>query len=108
MTSKLFWTLCRCLLLAAALSAQTTSTEVLGTVTDPSGAVIPGAKVTLLRAATGQSREVTTSSDGNYSFPLIDIGEYSVRVEAQGFKTQEKTGIVVQLQQKARLNFELA
>ncbi len=88
-------------------TAQTTSTEVLGTVTDSSGAVIPGARVTLLRVGTGERRLEATDSSGNYSFPLIEIGDYTVSVETSGFKTETKTGITVELQQKARVNFQL-
>ncbi|MGH9842501.1 MAG: TonB-dependent receptor domain-containing protein [Blastocatellia bacterium] len=90
------------------LGAQTTSTEVLGTVTDPTGGAVVGAKVTLLRAATGERREAATSSTGDYSFPLIEIGEYIVTVEASGFKRQERRGVMVQIQQKARVNLELS
>lgn len=97
--AAVLWTCC--------LSAQTTSTEVLGTVSDPSGALVPGARVVLLRVSTGQQRETTTSQDGNYSFPLIDIGEYTVTVEAAGFKTQQKSGLIVQLNQKARVDFTM-
>ncbi|MCC6858402.1 MAG: TonB-dependent receptor [Bryobacterales bacterium] len=95
-----------CLLAGFALG-QTTSTEVLGTVTDATGAVVPRARVTLLRVATGEQRQALTDSAGNYSFPLIEIGEYTVTVEMDGFKTQSKTGITVALQQKARVNFLL-
>jgi hypothetical protein len=95
------------LLLGGLMAAQTTSTEVLGTVTDASGAVVPQAKVTLLRVSTGEKRETTTDNAGNYSFPLIEIGEYSVRVEMTGFKTETRTGVVVELQHKARVNFQL-
>ncbi|HYM11916.1 MAG TPA: TonB-dependent receptor [Bryobacterales bacterium] len=94
-------------LFAAVGAAQTTSTEVLGTATDASGAVVPNASVTLLRLETGEKRQAATDSSGNYSFPLIEIGDYNVTVEAPGFKTQTKTGIRVELQQKARVNFEL-
>jgi hypothetical protein len=87
------------------LLAQTTSTEVLGTVTDATGATVPGAKVTLLRVATGERRQTETDTSGNFSFPLIEIGEYSVTVEAQGFKTQTKTNVMVATNQKARVNF---
>jgi len=48
-----------------------------------------------------------TDSSGNYSFPLIEIGDYTVSVEMSGFKTETKTGIAVELQQKARVNFQL-
>ncbi len=94
-------------LLGSMAWGQTTSTEILGTVTDATGAVVPGAKVTLLRSATGERRGTQTSSTGDYSFPLIEIGSYTVTVEAAGFKTQEKTGITLQLNQKARVNFGL-
>ncbi len=90
------------------LGAQTTSTEILGRVTDPTGAAVVGAKVTVLRVATGEQREVASSSTGDYSFPLIEIGEYIVTVEAPGFKRQELRGILVQIQQKARVNVELS
>src|SRR5213594_5100823 len=94
-------------ILVSAALAQTTSTEILGTVTDSSGAVIAGAQITLLRVATGERRETVTDSTGNYSFPLIDIGEYDITVKAAGFTPQERKGIALQLQQKARINFEL-
>lgn len=94
-------------LLAATGAAQTTSTEVLGTVTDATGAVVPNASVILSRIATGEKRQTVTDSAGNYSFPLIEIGEYSVTAELAGFKRQTKTGVIVELQQKARVNIEL-
>src|SRR6266511_4127781 len=87
--------------------SQTPSTEILGPVSDSSGAVIAGARVTLLRVATGERRETVTDSTGNYSFPLIDIGEYDITIKAAGFTQQERKGIALQLQQKARINFEL-
>lgn len=92
---------------ANVLGAQTTSTEVLGTVADASGAIVPRAKVILVRTATGERRETTTDNSGNYSFPLIEIGEYTVTVETQGFKSQTQTGVRVELQEKARVNFQL-
>jgi hypothetical protein len=94
-------------LLCGIAAAQTTSTEVLGTVTDSTGAVVPAAKITLLKVTTGEKRETKTDNMGNYSFPLIEIGEYSVTAEMAGFRTQTQTGITVQLQQKARVNFQL-
>ena len=93
---------------ATFIAAQTTSTEILGTVTDSTGAVVPAARVTLVRVATNERRETLTNSSGGYSFPLIEIGEYSIKAEAQGFKPMEKTGVAVQLQQRARVNFELS
>src|SRR5688500_16170676 len=56
------------------VSAQTTSTEILGNVTAAGGAAVPGVTVTILRVATGEKRESTTNDSGDYSFPLIEIG----------------------------------
>ena len=89
------------------LLSQTTSTEVLGTVSDTTGAVVPGAKVTLLRVRTGEKRSAVSDGSGNYSFPLIEIGDYTVTVEMQGFKSQTVTGVHVEYQQKARVNVQL-
>jgi hypothetical protein len=86
---------------------QTVSTEILGLVTDPTGAVIPGATVTVRRVATGDVRTAITNETGNYIFPLLDIGEYEVTCSATGFKTELRRGIVLQLNQKARLDFKL-
>jgi hypothetical protein len=85
--------------------SQTTSTTILGTVTDTSGAAIAGAKVTTTNVNTGIKREDKTSEAGDYSFPLLDVGQYSVTVEAKGFKTETQTGIELQINQKARVDF---
>ena len=95
------------ILCGAPSAAQTTSTEVLGTVTDSTGAVVPGGKVTLLRVQTGEKRVSDSDGSGNFSFPLIEIGDYTVSVEMQGFKTQIRTGVHVEYQQKARVNVTL-
>ena len=97
------------LTLAFAFSAfsQTVSTEILGLVTDSTGAVIPGANVTAKRVANGDVRTTTTNETGNYVFPLPDIGEYEITCSVSGFKTELMHGIVLRLQEKARLNFQL-
>jgi hypothetical protein len=96
------------LLCAAALPGQTVSTEILGLVTDPTGAVIPGAEITARRIATGDIRTSQTNDTGNYIFPLLDIGEYEVTAAASGFKTEVRRGIVLQLNQKARIDFQMS
>lgn len=95
------WAVC------AALRGQTVSTQILGLVTDPAGAVIPGAPVTARRVATGDTRATATNETGNYIFPLLDIGEYEVTCAAAGFKTEVRRGIVLQLQDKLRLDFQM-
>src|SRR5262245_44136844 len=89
------------------ISAQTTSTEILGLVTDPANAVIPGAAITVRRIATGDVRTATTNETGNYVFPLLEIGEYEITCSASGFKTEVVRGVVLQLQQKARIDFQM-
>jgi hypothetical protein len=87
---RLWVVLCAWVLSASVLSAQTAGTGSLtGTVTDPSGAVIPNVTVTATDTATGQSRTVATGSDGTYRFALLVPGTYRVRFEASGFKTVE-------------------
>jgi hypothetical protein len=85
---------------------QTTSTEIVGLVTDRTGAVIPGATVTVKRVATGDVRQTRTNQTGNYTFPFLDIGEYEVTCSVPGFKTEVRRGIILELQQKARIDFQ--
>ncbi len=89
------------------LWSQTTSTTILGTVEDTSGSVIGGAKVTLTNTRTGVKSETQTTSTGDFTFPLIDIGEYSVDVEMSGFKATTRTGVLVQINEKVRVDFKL-
>lgn len=72
-------------------AAQTTVAQgsIQGTVTDPSGAVVPGANIKITNKATGQVVSTTTSSSGTYNSGGLIPGEYSVRVEAKGFKTTQ-------------------
>ncbi len=96
------------LLGVASLSlAQTTSTSIVGTVIDPSGAAVVGAKVTATNIRTQARRQDVTTSSGDFSFPLIDIGEYSVAVEAPGFRTATRAGITVSINEKPRIDFTM-
>ncbi len=92
---------------SARLWAQTSSTEILGRVTDVTGAVVPGARVSIQRAATGETRSVATNPDGEYTFPLIEVGVYNIHCEARGFRASTVSGLRVETQQKARVNFSL-
>jgi hypothetical protein len=95
------------LIAAPILMSQTTSTEILGRVADSSGAVIPGATVTIRRVATGETRAAITNQAGDYTFPLIEVGVYSVQCESPGFRSSTVTGLRVETQQKARVDFTL-
>ena len=91
----------------SALHAQTTATEILGLVKDSSGAVVSGATITITRVATGTRLTRITDHSGEYAFPLIDIGVYTVRAEMSGFRSQTITELKVETQQKARVDFVL-
>ena len=75
--------------------AQTSKGTVTGTVTDPSGAVIPNANVTLTQKETNAKRDTTTNSAGIYRFEAVDLGTYTLAVTAQGFGEAEVANIVV-------------
>ncbi len=85
------------LLLAGAAMAQTSTSSINGTVTDATGAVVPGAKVTARNAETGVSYTQTTTGAGVYAFPSIPVGGYAITVEVAGFKTTNKTGNLLQV-----------
>jgi hypothetical protein len=96
------------LVLAACVAgAQTTSTEILGTITDPNGAVIANAVIDAARAGTGEHRAVKSDADGRYLIPNLDVGQYDLTVEAPGFQRQRLGGVVLELNQKARLDVQL-
>src|SRR5258708_24713723 len=92
---------------AATLSAQTFRGTILGTVTDPSGAVVSGAKVTVRNTGTGLERTAQTSADGSYSIPELPIGTYSVTVSQAGFQTSVTTNVTVDVATERRVDFAL-
>src|SRR5579864_4409185 len=92
------------LLAAAGVSAQTFRGTILGTVTDPSGAVIAGAKVTVKNLGTGLERTTETSADGSYSLPELPIGSYTVTVTQSGFQTFVATGVTVDVASERRID----
>jgi hypothetical protein len=89
------------------LRADITGT-ILGVVTDPSGAAVPGASVSLRNSSTGLTRQTTTDPTGSYEFLAVPIGsDYSVAVEAQGFRKSTQTGITLLVNQRYRADFQL-
>ena len=91
------------LLSVAALYAQGNGT-IHGTVTDPAGAAIPGAKVVAVLEERGTIRELTTSPEGDYVFPSLAVGTYTITVEAQGFKTFRRSGVTLTTEQNVRVD----
>ena len=80
---------------------------VVGTVTDQTGAVVPGATVTITNLDTGQAHVVTTAADGEYAAPALTIGHYAIKVTAKTFKTSEKSGLTINVGDRVRQDFQL-
>ena len=95
------------LLSATLLVGQTFRGTILGTVTDPSGAVVAGATVKVRNMGTGQERTTLTSADGSYSVPELPIGTYSVTVTQTGFQTFVATGVPVDVATERRVDAAL-
>ena len=88
--------------------AQMDSGTVLGTIRDQSGAVVPGAVVTLTNEGTALAASTTSGADGSYIFTPVRIGAYSVTSEAKGFKKVTQVHVTVDVQQRAVVDFTLA
>jgi hypothetical protein len=93
--------------LAINLSAQIRGASLNGTVTDPSGASVPNAKVEVLSPSTGLTRQVVTGSSGVYSVTLLPIGTYTVSISAKGFKSFRAIGVVLSVGEARTLNARL-
>ncbi len=88
-------------------SAQQATAQITGTIKDPSGAVVAGAKVTLKNTGTSAARTVTAGKDGTYLFTLVPIGTYEIDVAAPGFAKAEQTNIGLEINQNAKLDVTL-
>jgi hypothetical protein len=84
-----------------------TAGEISGVVTDSSGAVLVGTTITVTNPQTNFTREAISNTSGNYSFPSLTPGLYNVRAEKQGFQSEVRNGIELQVQQTARIDFRL-
>ncbi len=106
---KRFWTIVVCAsvlcLASVCVLAQLAGTGTIqGTVSDPSGAVIPHAQVTLTENSTGVKHQTATSSGGVFSFPNLVVGTYTLSVKTSGFKTYSRTGIVLEVGSNIGIN----
>ena len=93
-------------LLSTAAYGQGTA-SILGTVSDPSGAAIPSAKITITNTETGIIRATTTNATGSYAARELAIGKYNVRVEVAGFKAHELNGITLNVNDTVRADAAL-
>jgi Carboxypeptidase regulatory-like domain/TonB dependent receptor len=99
-----------CVLLSgcgALVWAQSANATLSGVIRDPSGSSLPRATVTAIHTATGQSRQTTTGDTGEYTIPDLPIGDYSVRVEAPGFKSTLVPSLTLQVNQAGQLDLTL-
>ncbi len=94
------------LLLPTLASAQTAAT-IVGDVTDPSGAAVPGVAVTVTNDGTGIAREVSTNEAGQYRVSPLNPGNYTVAVEAAGFKSSIQSDVVLQVSAVLEVDFTL-
>jgi len=93
-----------CLICSTLLSAQGTGGRILGRVADASGAVLGGVKVTATNEATGITRETQTNDSGDYGFPQVPVGTYTLTFDMAGFKTNVRKGITVEINQVVTFN----
>ncbi len=86
---------------------QLTTADILGTVTDATGAVIPGANVTIVNVETKETRKVTANSSGEYEATLLAVGRYTVTTTSAGFKTSTIANVAVEAGDRAREDVKL-
>ncbi|MFQ5694360.1 MAG: carboxypeptidase-like regulatory domain-containing protein [Terriglobia bacterium] len=95
------------LFLPLGLQAQTNTGVIVGTVTDPTGAVIPGAKVSITHTELQAVTELETDGVGAYGSPVLRAGPYEIRVEMSGFQTYVQRNIVLHVNDRLQINVEL-
>src|SRR5260370_261428 len=106
-SSALLLFACLSTIVPAGAHAQTVQGIITGTVTDPSGAVVPGALVTITNTGTGISQTAKTAAAGEYRFPLVPPGTYTIEIKASSFGTEKASGVVVQASQTVPFNVKL-
>jgi hypothetical protein len=95
------------ILVALSLPALGQEATILGTVTDPSGSVVPNVKISLTHIETGEVRSVATNDTGQYVAPDLPIGHYNVNAQAPGFKLVQRSGVVLNVADRARVDFQM-
>ena len=107
MTDKLYRAFSLCLLVAASAFAQADKGSIGGTITDASGAVVPGAAVKIVALATNQTRSTVSNGAGGYNFPFLAPGNYSLHADAPGFQAIDVKTFTVQVGQAAQIDLSL-
>src|SRR5277367_50768 len=99
--------MCALLVCVFVARSQQNTADILGTVTDTSGAIIPGASVTLTNTGTNISQTTQTNGSGDYTFTLVQVGDYSIKVQASGFKTYVAPSVSVSSGDRARIDAKM-
>ena len=99
--------LCLLVVPSAACFGQLTTADILGTVTDPTGAAIPNATVTLTNLGTNDQQSVQSNGSGDYTFTLLPVGHYSISVKAGGFQAAITKDLAVEAGDRARADVQL-
>jgi len=94
-------------LVALSFTAKAQDATIVGTITDPSGASVPNVKVSVTHIETGLVHTAVTSDSGTYVIPELKIGHYDAKAEASGFKVAEQKGLVLQVGDRARIDFQM-
>src|ERR1700723_1702307 len=92
---------------ALSFTVKAQDATIVGTITDPSGAAVPNVKVTAASVETGLVSTANTSDSGTYVIPELKIGHYDVKAEASGFKVAEQKGLVLQVGDRTRIDFQM-
>ena len=95
------------LLSACLVFGQTTTGEIFGTVTDPSGAAVPAAEITIINENTGETKIVQSGATGDYLAPLLPVGTYTATARLSGFRATERSGLGLSTVQSLRVDFTL-
>lgn len=95
------------LLTAVCVFAQSTTGEIAGTVTDPTGAAVPGVRITFTNENTGEVKVVESGATGDYLATQLQVGTYQASVQSEGFRTVERPGIALSALQSLRVDFVL-
>src|SRR6266446_6522344 len=96
-----------CLICSTLMSAQSTGGRILGRVADSSGAVLANVKVTATNDATGITRETKTNASGDYVFPEVPVGTYTLTFDLSGFKTNVRKSVTLDVNQVITLNMSM-
>src|SRR5690348_6769761 len=92
---------------ACTFLANAQQATIVGTVTDPSGASLPNVNITITSAESGLVKKTQTNDAGQYVVPDLNIGHYSIKAEASGFKAAERKDVVLQVGDRDRLDFQM-